>query len=127
MTSKENSLNWFDIAVEDISRAKKFYETVFNIQMEQQEMMGMQMAMFPAEDMNLKVSGALVQSPMSKPSADGTKVYLNANPDMSDALSRIESAGGKIIMPKTAINENIGYMAIFSDSEGNTVALHSNN
>lgn len=125
MTAKENALNWFEISVSDINRAKKFYETIFGIEMQQQEMMGMQMAFFPSEDMNGKVSGGLVQGPMHKPSADGAKIYFNGNPDLSDALSRIEKAGGKVTMPKTKISDDIGYMAFFVDSEGNNVALHS--
>jgi predicted enzyme related to lactoylglutathione lyase len=126
MKATDNSINWFEISVSDMSRAKKFYETVFEIEMPQQENMGMQMAFFPAEDMNSKVSGSLVQGPMHKPSTDGAKLYLNANPDLANALSNVEKAGGQIAMPKTKISDEIGYMAIFVDSEGNTVALHSN-
>jgi len=126
MTDKENSLNWFEISVADIKRAKKFYETIFGIEMPEQEMMGMKMAFFPAEDMNGKVSGSLVESQQHKPSADGAKIYLNGNPDLSNALSKIEAAGGKVIMPKTKISDDIGHMAFFIDSEGNAVALHSN-
>jgi uncharacterized protein len=127
MTSKENSLNWFEISVTDINRAKKFYETIFGIQLQEQEMMGMKMAFFPSEDMNSKVSGGLVQGPMHKPSADGAKIYLNGNPDLANALSKVEHAGGKVVMPKTKISDDIGFMASFIDSEGNNVALHSNN
>ena len=126
MTSKENALNWFEISVSDISRAKKFYETIFDIEMPVQEMMGMQMAFFPAEDMNGKVSGALVQGQMHKPSMDGAKIYLNGNPNLGMALGKVEAAGGKVVMPKTHISDTIGHMAFFIDSEGNNVALHSN-
>jgi predicted enzyme related to lactoylglutathione lyase len=126
MTSKENALNWFEISVSDISRAKKFYETIFDIEMPVQEMMGMQMAFFPAEDMNGKVSGALVQGNMHKPSMDGAKIYLNGNPNLDLALGKVEAAGGKVVMPKTHISDNVGHMAFFIDSEGNNVALHSN-
>ncbi len=126
MTSKENSINWFEISVTDIKRTKTFYESIFGIEMPQQEMMGMQMAFFPSEDMNGKVSGSLVQGPMHKPSADGAKIYLNSNPDLSNSLSKIDAAGGKILMPKTKISDDIGFMAIFADTEGNHVALHSN-
>ena len=127
MTPQDNSLNWFEISAADINRATKFYENVFGIQMPVQEMMGMKMAFFPAADMNAKVSGGLVQGPMHKPSADGAKIYLNGNPDLDIALSKVESAGGKVMMPKTKISDEIGYMAHFLDSEGNGVALHSNN
>ena len=123
----EIALNWFEITVSDMNRAKKFYETVFGIEMQLQEMMGMQMAFFPAEDMNGKVSGSLVQGPNHKPSMDGAKIYLNGNPDLANALAKVEAAGGKVIMPKTKISDEIGCMAFFIDTEGNNVALHSNN
>ena len=127
MKSNENALNWFEISVADMNRAKKFYETIFGIQMPEQEMMGMKMAFFPAEDMNGKVSGGLVQGPMHKPSVDGAKIYLNGNPNLDNALSKVVAAGGKVVMPKTHISPEIGHMAHFIDSEGNNVALHSNN
>ncbi len=127
MDASVNILNWFEISVSNMARAKKFYESVFTVQLEQQEMMGMQMAFFPAEDMNGKVSGALVQGPMHTPSAEGAVIYLNGNPDLALALSKIEAAGGQVVMPKTHINENVGHMAFFMDTEGNRIALHSNN
>ncbi len=126
MTAQENALNWFEISVADIDRAKKFYETIFGIEMHVQEMMGMKMAFFPYEDMNGKVSGGLVQSPSHTPSMDGAKVYLNGNPDLSAALSKVEAAGGKVAMPKTKISDEVGFMAFFVDTEGNAVGLHSN-
>jgi len=126
MDGTVNILNWFEISVSDIARAKKFYETIFSIKMEQQEMMGMKMAFFPAENVNGKVSGALVQSQQHKPSAEGAVIYLNGNPDLNVALGKIESAGGKVVMPKTFIGDDIGNMAFFTDTEGNRVGLHSN-
>jgi predicted enzyme related to lactoylglutathione lyase len=127
MDTSVNALNWFEISVNDIARAKKFYEDIFSIKMDTMEMMGMQMAFFPMENMNGYVSGGLVQGPMHKPSADGAKIYLNGNPDLDEALSKVEAAGGKVTMPKTKISDDIGYMAFFIDTEGNGVALHSNN
>jgi predicted enzyme related to lactoylglutathione lyase len=121
-----NALNWFEISVNDIARAKKFYETIFSISMEVQEMMGMKMAYFPADMMNGKVGGGIVESPMHKPSADGAKIYLNANPDMEAVLAKISTSGGTVTMPKTKISDEIGYMAFFMDTEGNSVGLHSN-
>ncbi len=126
MNSNVNTLNWFEISVSDINRARKFYETIFDIKMEVSEMMGMMMAFFPAEPSNGKISGALVQSDMHRPSADGAKIYLNGNPDLNIVLNRIEMAGGKITLPKTHISNEIGYMAFLLDTEGNAVALHSN-
>jgi predicted enzyme related to lactoylglutathione lyase len=126
MDSSVNILNWFEISVTDITRARKFYETIFSIKMEEVEMMGMKMAYFPFE-MNGKLSGGLVESPMHKPSTDGVKIYFNGNPDLDVALSKVEAAGGKITMPKGKISDEIGYMAFFTDTEGNGVALHSAN
>jgi predicted enzyme related to lactoylglutathione lyase len=60
------------------------------------------------------------------PSATGSIIYLNANPDLQNVLDRIEQAGGKVTMPKTSIGQN-GFMAFFTDTEGNIMALHSNN
>lgn len=125
MDATVNILNWFEVSVKDISRAQKFYEAVFNVKLETMDMMGMKMAMFPYSPGSGKLSGALVQSDMHKPSADGVKAYFNGNPDLSDALSRVEKAGGKIVMPKTSIGDDNGFMAFFIDSEGNQVALHS--
>jgi predicted enzyme related to lactoylglutathione lyase len=125
MNANENTLNWFEISVTDISRAKNFYETIFNIRMETSNMMGMDMAFFPMEMGNGKAGGCLCKSDQHKPSADGVKLYLNGNPDLSTALSKVEVSGGKIIMPKTKISDDIGYMASFVDTEGNTIAIHS--
>ena len=125
MKTSDNALNWFEIAVSDINRAKKFYETIFDIEMNLTDMNGMKMASFVADDMNGKVSGALVQSDMHTPSMTGAVIYLNGNPDLEIPLAKVSSAGGKILMGKTFINENVGYMAFFADTEGNKVAMHS--
>jgi predicted enzyme related to lactoylglutathione lyase len=126
MNSQVNSLNWFEISVADLDRAQKFYETIFDFKMDVQNMMGMDMASFPYDPAELKVSGALVKSEYHKPSMEGAKVYLNGNPDLGTVLSRVEEAGGKVALPKTQISPEIGYMAFFIDSEGNNVGLHSN-
>ncbi len=125
MDTQSNNLNWFEIPANDINRAKKFYEDVFGIDMETNEMMNMKMAFFPYEMGSGKAAGGLVQSDQHKPSMDGTVVYLNANPDLNNALGKIETAGGQIIMPKTQISDGTGHMASFGDSGGNTMALHS--
>ncbi|MEI7525550.1 MAG: VOC family protein [Mariniphaga sp.] len=125
MEKTENALNWFEIAVSDISRAKKFYDIVFDISTAQVEMMGMSMAVFPADDSAGKVSGALVQSEMHKPSSEGAVIYLNGNPDLEVPLGRVAEAGGQVAMAKTFVNEQVGYMAFFIDTEGNKVGLHS--
>lgn len=126
MDKNTNSLNWFEIPAVDINRASKFYGEIFSLEMSpMQEMMGMKMAGFPADMGNGKASGALVQSNMHKPSMDGCVIYLNANPEIQTVINRIEKAGGKVLMPKTQITPEIGFMAFFTDTEGNKMGLHA--
>ena len=125
MSSSTNSLNWFEIPANDISRAKTFYEAIFDIKMEEMEMGEMKYAMFPFDPMIAKVAGGLAQSPMHTPSSTGSIIYLNANPDLQTVLDRVENAGGKITMPKTSISQN-GFMAFLIDTEGNIMGIHSN-
>ena len=125
MDGKVNIINWFEIPVADMARAKKFYQDVFSIEMREMEMMGSVMAFFPGEDMNGKVSGAIVKGSKHKPGGEGALIYLNGNPDLGIALNKVEAAGGKVTMPKTRISDDIGYMAFFTDTEGNSLALHS--
>src|SRR6185295_9427340 len=101
-------------SVSDLARAQAFYEKVFQIKMEVMDFPRMQMRGFPYDQGSGKVGGALVKSDFHKPSATGAVIYLNGNPDLSDALSRVEGAGGKIFMPKTQITPEIGYMAFFT-------------
>ena len=126
MDNSTNALNWFEIATDDLARAQKFYEAVFKIEMEAMDLDQIQMRMFPGEGANGKVGGAIVKSGMHKPSKEGALIYLNANPDLNDALGRVEKNGGKVLLPKTHISDDIGYMAFFMDTEGNAVAMHSN-
>ncbi|MEO8147663.1 MAG: VOC family protein [Bacteroidia bacterium] len=128
MDNKSNSLNWFEVPALDIDRAKKFYETIFDIKLDSmQDMMGMKMVGFPGEQGSGKANGALVQSDQHKPSMDGCVVYLNANPAIQPVIDRIEKAGGKVVMPKMEISPEIGCMAFFIDTEGNKMALHAQN
>ncbi len=125
MDNTTNSINWFEIPVLDINRSKQFYETVFNIELKTEEMMDCEMAFFPFESGSGKLSGSLVKGKHHKPSMEGTFVYLNANPCMDEALSKIEAAGGKILNPKTSIGDCHGFIAYFKDTEGNCIGIHS--
>ena len=126
MTFK-NAISWFEIPAIDLDRAQKFYEAIFDIQMIPLATPNLQMRMFPIEDMMNGIGGALCKAEgFYKPSAtDGPLVYLNANPDVQNVLDKIESAGGKIQVPKTMISPEYGHMAVFIDTEGNRIALHS--
>lgn len=125
MDATTNALNWFEIPANDIQRAKGFYEAIFEIEMESANMMGIDMAFFPGNPGSGKVSGALCKSEVHSPAKEGAVIYLNANPDLQVALGKVENAGGQILMPKTKITGDIGYMAFFIDTEGNRMALHS--
>lgn len=123
----QNAISWFEIPTTDINRAQKFYETIFDISMIPVEMPNIKMRMFPLDDMMTQVGGALVDSGgFHKPSVtDGPLIYLNANPDVQNVLDKVETAGGKIMVQKTEISPEYGNMAVFIDTEGNRVALHS--
>lgn len=121
------AITWFQIPATDMARAKTFYETICDIKLEPMDAgPGMDMAGFPADRRQGEIGGAVVCGEGAVPSATGTAVYLNANPDLQVALDRVEAAGGKILMPKTAIDmEGAGNFAMIADTEGNTVGLHS--
>lgn len=127
MDKNSHTVSWFEIPAADMDRARKFYETIFDIEMQELPMPEFKMVTFPMEMGSGHVHGALCQHEMYTPSENGTVVYLNANPDIQAVIDRIEPAGGKIVIPKTQISEEIGYMAFFIDSEGNRVALHAEN
>lgn len=122
----KNAVSWVEIPASDIERARQFYEAVFTITMEPMTLQnGLEMAMFPVESGG--VGGALCQhEDFYHPGHEGPLVYLSANPDLQQVLDRVEQNGGKIMVSKTRISEEYGFMAVFEDSEGNRVALHSN-
>ncbi len=128
LSEHTNALNWFEIPVADTARAKAFYEDILDVALNTVDMAGMEMTMFPSgADGGGKVGGALVKSDYHSPSMVGTMVYLNANPDIQQVIDRVEDAGGEVIMPRTLIDEQTGYMAFFQDTEGNRVGLHASN
>ncbi|TAL49660.1 MAG: VOC family protein [Chitinophagaceae bacterium] len=121
------AISWFEIGTTDLDRATKFYETIFSIKLNPLDLPNIKMRMFPLDDMMTGVGGALVNSGgFHKPSAtDGPLIYLNGNPDVQKVLDKVEAAGGKIMVPKTQISPEYGYMAVIIDSEGNRIGLHS--
>lgn len=123
-------ISWFEVPVLDMDRAKKFYETVFNVEITINDFGGVLMGWFPpAEDITAPgISGSLVKSEGKYiPSAThGSVVYFNSQSgDVSDELKRVKAAGGKILQDKTLISNEIGYMALMLDSEGNRIALYN--
>jgi uncharacterized protein len=121
LKSEKNWTDWFEIPVTDMSRAKKFYETIFETHISVQDLGPLKMGIFAHKD----IGCAICEGEWYVPSTNGTLVYLKANPDLALVQGRIESAGGHVIMPKKQISPTHGFMAVFIDTEGNRLALHS--
>ena len=121
----ENVINWFEIPATDFGRSVRFYKKILDIDIHETEMFGMKTGFMPTDGMN--VSGALVQGEGYTPSTNGAIIYLNGGNDLQNILSRVEDAGGKVVLPKTQISPEMGYFAMFIDTEGNKMALHSKN
>ena len=119
-------VGWFEIPVEDMKRAKTFYDAVFQVEIKLQDFGGTKMGWFPADYGKPGAAGSLIQNKdWYKPSKrDGVLIYFNSL-DVQNELDRIEPNGGKIVQSKTQISPEIGFMAVFMDSEGNRIALHS--
>lgn len=123
---KYNMVGWFEIPVNDMDRAKAFYETVFQVEIKVVDFGGLLMGWFPDRGEVQGAQGTLIKQESYIPSQEGTLVYFISD-DVQNELDRIEAAGGKIYQPKTQISPEHGYMGVFIDSEGNRIALHSRN
>ncbi len=124
-----NVITWFEIPVTDTSRAKKFYETILDIDMRTvQAGDDEELTFFPSDPDVIqatsgRVTGVLTKSPQAKPGAEGVLVYLNAYPEIQAVLNKVVPAGGEIITPKHLIKA--GYIAVIRDTEGNRIGLHA--
>jgi predicted enzyme related to lactoylglutathione lyase len=123
----QHAISWFEIPATDADRAQKFYETIFQIEMVNMDFPGVKMRAFPLDNPMEGVGGTIIDTGgFHKPSTtDGPLIYLNGNPDLQVILDRVETAGGKIMVPKKEISPEYGYMGMFTDTEGNRIALHS--
>ncbi len=121
-----NVVTWFEIAVRDIEKASKFYGKIFGTKLAVLPDGNRTMAMFPAQWDKGEIGGALVAGRGVRPGSHGTVVYLNGGKDLQKILDRVRKAGGKVLLPKTPIPmEGAGFMAFFSDPDGNRVGLSS--
>ncbi len=121
-----HAINWFEIPVTDFDRAKAFYEALFQYQMPENTMGPARMGFFLYDFKNGGRGGAIVHNPdFYTPSANGSLIYLNCEPDLQPVLDRVETAGGKLQMKKTEVGPGLGFWALILDTEGNRVALHS--
>lgn len=126
MLEKYNPIGWVEIPVSDLTRAAKFYETVLKIDIQKVQFGDVLMGWFPSHENATGTSGTLIQYEEAyKPSdTHGPLIYFTCK-DLSEELTRVEEAGGKILQAKTQISEDIGFMALLIDTEGNRIALHS--
>jgi len=118
-----NAVAWFEVPVNDMNRAKKFYGEVLAAKFQAMPAGDMQMEAFAGDMTSYGSAGALVKSPQMKPAQTGTVVYFSCD-DIAAALERVEKAGGKVVMPRTSIGEH-GFIGGFVDSEGNRLYFHS--
>jgi uncharacterized protein len=118
-----NSVNWVEIPVIDMARAKSFYEAVFGLQISLNQMGPLEMGFIPMDSNAYGAAGSLVKGEGYVPSYTGVLVYFSV-PDIEAVMELIKQNGGKVLLTKTSIGE-YGFVANFEDSEGNKVALHS--
>jgi len=121
----QNLINWIEIPATNLQRAITFYSAILNLEIQEAEFFGSKMGFFPSDGTN--VSGAIVQGDDYNPSKNGVLAYLNGGSNLQDIINKIEINQGIILVPKTQISPEMGYFAIFLDSEGNKMALHSAN
>ena len=121
----QHLVSWIEIPVGELERAQSFYQKIFEIDMSLLTVgNGLTMALFPTD--RGAISGALCEhSDFYFPGNQGPLIYLNANPHIQAVLDRVEKNGGGILIPMRKISDERGSMAVILDSEGNRIALHS--
>jgi uncharacterized protein len=125
MEKMTNSINWFEIPVLNFDNAKEFYSRIYDYKMTESTSHSFRMGFLPMDPDSRGVGGAIVQGIGYTPTSLGVKIYLNGGRDLLTVLNRVIAAGGEIIVPKTKISDEIGYFAVFADTEGNHISLHS--
>lgn len=118
-----NLISIAEIPVSDFARATKFYEAILACHITEIEMDGVQMGVLPNEEDTVNV--VLAKGNDYKPTQEGAVLYLNAGQDLQPCLNKIETNGGHVILPKTSISPEMGFFALFIDTEGNKLGLHS--
>ena len=124
MEMTKDAISWFEIPALDFVRAKAFYSRIFDYEMPVITM-GANLMGFLLHEQGAGVGGAIIHGDGSVPSREGTLVYLNGGADLNTVLGRVEEAGGQVLLPKTGIGSSMGFFALFLDTEGNRLGLHS--
>ena len=118
-----NPAVWFEIYVNDLARAKAFYEAVLQLELTPLEMPGFEMLRFPATEEGYGIGGALVRHADFPAGGSGSIIYFGCD-DCAVEAGRVEAAGGQVVQPKFSIGE-YGNTALARDTEGNTIGFHS--
>jgi predicted enzyme related to lactoylglutathione lyase len=121
----KNIISIVEIPTTDFARAVKFYQTILGVSIEEVDMNGTQMGVLPSDGETVNV--VLVKGNDYKPTNDGAVLYLNAGNDLQPMLDKVDQNGGQVIVPKTEISPEMGFFALFIDTEGNKLGLHSSN
>jgi predicted enzyme related to lactoylglutathione lyase len=119
----DNPVGWFEIYVQDMPRAKKFYESVFQVKLEQLKMPEIEMWSFPMQMDRMGAAGALVKMQGVPSGGNSTVVYFSCT-DCAVEAARAVQYGGALQNEKTSIGEH-GFFALVLDTEGNMIGLHS--
>ena len=120
-------INWFEIPATDFDRAVTFYENVFATKL-RREVRNVGEDVFTDGVFHYEPpgpSGSICKRPKLEPGQAGTLIYLNAAPDVAPVLARVKANGGKVVLDKTLLDDDIGYIGIFIDTEGNRVGVHA--
>ena len=124
-----NAVCWFEIYVQDMARARAFYEAVFGVTLSRLEGNGaedggdMAMLAFPGQQGNYGAPGALVRMPGCPSGGNSVIVYFSCA-DCAVQAARAAKAGGRVQKEKFSIGR-YGFVALVTDTEGNTIGLHS--
>lgn len=122
----KNLIKWFDIPSSDFDRAVEFYKNILDVDIKIIDCGKEKMGCFPVDD--LGISGSITWAENFKPSADGVLLSFDGGENLNDVLEKVKNNGGKVITKKTKIEaEGRGYFAVFTDSEGNSIGLYSDN
>ncbi|MBM9545886.1 VOC family protein [Leptospira sp. 201903074] len=121
----KNMISIVEIPVTNLARAVVFYQTILGVTIEKMTMEDTEMGVLPAG--NGSVNVVLIKGNDYVPTNNGALVYLNVGNDLQITLDKVEKSGGKIILPKTQISPEMGFYALFLDTEGNKLGMHSQN
>ena len=122
-TTARSAITWFQIPTADYDRARRFYETILETTLREENFGSGRLAIFPYEEHGM--GGGLAEKSDWQPGAGGTVVYLDVNGRLDRTLERVASAGGHVALPKVELPHGIGWVAHIIDSEGNRIGLHA--